>query len=81
MDPDGIAVGVVRKTSEHALKASRDQLTRILESITDGFASINRDWKYIYINGEGARLLALSPEQVLGRTIWEAFPPLLGPPL
>ncbi len=76
----GIAVGVVRKTSEHALKASRDQLTRILESITDGFASINRDWKYIYINGEGARLLALSPEQVLGRNIWEAFPPLLGTP-
>jgi len=55
----------------------RGQLFKTLESITDGFIAYDRAWLVTYINAKGAQALGhCSPDEVLGRSAWEAFPGL-----
>ena len=68
----------------HASQSSPQQLAgeavAILESISDGFYSVNRDWEFTYVNRQAELLLGVAREHILGRSIWEAYPPLCGTP-
>lgn len=46
----------------------------ILESITDAFAAVDREFRYVWVNAEAERLLRMPRDRVLGRTIWELLP-------
>src|SRR5690606_25971341 len=59
-------------------RETREQVASILESITDAFVAVDREWRYTYVNGEAERLLRRSREELLGRTLWEAFPEVVG---
>lgn len=50
----------------------------ILESITDAFFAVSREWLFTYINAEGQRVLARRPSEILGKNIWEEYPGLIG---
>lgn len=52
-------------------------LAAILESITDGLVVVDDAWRYRYVNRSAERLVGRPREELLGQTIWEAFPPLL----
>lgn len=54
------------------------EIREILESIRDGFFSLNQDWRFIYVNRRAAEIMGLTPEQIIGRNIWESYPQLLG---
>ncbi|HEY6399780.1 MAG TPA: ATP-binding protein, partial [Blastocatellia bacterium] len=58
-------------------REAQERIISIWESITDGFIAFDRDWRYIYINMAAERM-GLRRAELLGRTIWEAFPDLLG---
>ncbi|MDI5922794.1 EAL domain-containing protein [Halomonas sp. LR5S13] len=51
-----------------------ERLTTTLESITDGFFTVDSDWRFNYVNREAERLLRRDPGSLLGCNIWEAFP-------
>jgi PAS domain S-box-containing protein len=51
----------------------REQVTTILESITDAFFAVDRDWRFTYINHEAERLLQRSRADVLGESVQTAF--------
>jgi diguanylate cyclase (GGDEF)-like protein/PAS domain S-box-containing protein len=53
---------------------------RILESITDAFYTLDREWRFTYLNNEARRSLRLSSDELLGKTIWEEFPEAVGTP-
>jgi len=57
-----------------ATRDARERLGIILESISDGCFSLDRDWRFTYINARGAGWLERYPEELVGRVIWEAFP-------
>lgn len=57
---------------------SREQVTRILESITDAFYGLNRDWEFTYVNGEAERTLGRTRGSLVGKNVWEEFPPAVG---
>ena len=63
-----------RKASEDALVASENRSRTILESITDGFFSLDRDWRITYINAAGARFLDRAPGDLIGKCLWDEFP-------
>lgn len=65
-----------RSISRHetALQRSQERVTDTLESITDGFVTLDRDWRYVYVNAEAEKLLEKSREQLLGRSVWDIFP-------
>ena len=57
---------------EHEREA-REQVTAILESITDAFFALDRDWCFEYVNGEAERLLARPRDQLIGRSVSGEF--------
>jgi PAS domain S-box-containing protein len=50
------------------------KLYATLESITDGFFSVDREGRFTYLNETGARILGLRREESLGRVVWDLFP-------
>jgi diguanylate cyclase (GGDEF)-like protein/PAS domain S-box-containing protein len=56
------------------------RLTATLESITDAFLMLDREWNLSYLNSEAERLLKVSRQEVLGRNVWEVFPEAVGGP-
>ena len=79
---DGRVVLIVHQVEDvtelHRLVRQELRASEILESITEGFLLLDRDWRFTYLNREGSRILGAAPEEVLGRTLWEAYPGLEG---
>jgi PAS domain S-box-containing protein len=72
--------------AKHAAEETRmlaQRLTDTLESLTDAFATIDRDWRFTYVNPEATKVLQLPADRLLGHVLWEALPELehtdLGP--
>lgn len=66
-----------KQAAEHA-RAVADQLTATLESLTDAFFTLDRDWRFTYVNAGAERLLRNRRMLLLGRKIWDAFPEFRG---
>jgi PAS domain S-box-containing protein len=49
-------------------------LQSVLNSITGGLAVLDKNWRYTYFSEQGARILGMRPEQLLGGCVWEVFP-------
>jgi PAS domain S-box-containing protein len=60
-----------RKEAEEALRASESEVFSVLESITDGFFSLDRELRFAYVNSRAELLLGRSREDLVGETIWE----------
>jgi PAS domain S-box-containing protein len=70
-----------QRDMEAALRASEQRATGIIQSIADGFLTLDAEWRITYLSPRGAEILALlqkTPENVLGRIFWEEFPANLG---
>ena len=48
----------------------------ILESISDGFIALDNDWKFVYLNPAGEKIIGSTAESVIGKDFWEHFPGL-----
>ncbi|MEO6205563.1 MAG: SpoIIE family protein phosphatase [Mycobacteriales bacterium] len=73
--PDGSAaqlIGTAYDITE--VRTARDDAARLLETMATGFASVDKQWTFTYLNAEGARVAGSSAEQLVGRNLWEAFP-------
>jgi diguanylate cyclase (GGDEF)-like protein/PAS domain S-box-containing protein len=57
---------------------SRRQIAEILESITDGFVAIDRQYRFTYVNAEGEKLLGKRREEMVGRICWDVIPDMEG---
>jgi PAS domain S-box-containing protein len=53
---------------------ARARISQILESVTDGFVSFDRDWSFTCVNREAARIIGRSARSLLGQILWEVFP-------
>lgn len=54
------------------------RLTRTLDSITDGFFTLNTRWYFTYVNREAERILKRREGELLGQYIWRSFPDARG---
>jgi PAS domain S-box-containing protein len=64
----------------YAIERKRTELERtdMLESIQDGFFTLDRDWKFTYLNQKAAQISGVEAEELIGKNIWEMHPKLLG---
>lgn len=53
---------------------AREQLASVFERITDGVIALDRQWRYTYVNRQAARLAQLTPDEMLGKQVWDLFP-------
>jgi PAS domain S-box-containing protein len=63
-----------RDESLAALRESSRKINKILESITDLYYQLDRDWRFTDINGQTVARFGLSREELIGKVIWEVFP-------
>ncbi|BDV41856.1 histidine kinase [Geotalea uraniireducens] len=66
------------KAGERALRESHQRVSSLLESITDAFFSLDREWRFTYLNSEAERLLGKSRAELLDRDLWTIFPETVG---
>lgn len=72
-----VAVDITeRKIAEIALMKSEEQSRNILESIKDGFLSLDFKWEFTYVNQAAEHLLDCNVGALLGKNFWEWFPGL-----
>lgn len=63
----------------HAEVVDTDQrLSSILESITDGFVTLDESWRLTYVNRSAERILARPRQKLIGRSALEVFPEGVG---
>jgi PAS domain S-box-containing protein len=55
-----------------------DDLAGVLEAMPAAFFLLDRQWRFRYVNAEMDRLLHLPREELLGRTIWDVYPRMVG---
>lgn len=51
-----------------------EEKNAILESIGDGFFTVDKNWIITYWNSEAERMLGIAKSKVLGKNIWDIFP-------
>lgn len=69
-----------RRQSEAAREALNRRLADVLESMSDGFVSLDRDWRYVALNARAGELLGREPASLIGKHIWTEFPEGVGQP-
>lgn len=67
-----------QKKVEKELKESKRQVEEILESITDSFFSLDKNWAFTYVNQRAATNVGVKPENLIGKKLWDVFPESIG---
>ncbi|KYC38731.1 guanylate cyclase [Scytonema hofmannii PCC 7110] len=63
-----------REELNQFLQLKTEQISRILERITDGFIAVDRQWQIVYVNQQAERQLGKSGEELLGNNFWKTYP-------
>lgn len=59
-------------------RSSSARVAAILESITDAFFAVDRDWRFTYVNREAERTLQRTRDQLIGKDMWDELPAARG---
>ena len=62
-----------RRMAEQASAHLARRLCTTLESITDVFYTVDREWRFTYLNGEAEQLLQRPRAALLGKVLWDEF--------
>lgn len=87
-DADGRVVGSVvaiqdisqLRAAEEAARLSHRAFVATVESLDDGFVTLDRTWSVTYVNRRAAANVGMEPEAMVGRNLWQLFPALVGTP-
>lgn len=66
--------------AEQEMRVLNHRIQNILESVTDGFVALDREWRYTYVNRRAAEMFGREPSQLVGKHIWTEFPEGVGQP-
>ncbi len=71
-------VAQLRSEQQRAQLVSTQPPNLILDSIADAFVAFDSEFRYTWVNAEAERFTGMTRDQLLGRTLWEAFPASVG---
>jgi PAS domain S-box-containing protein len=84
---DGITVPIVRgmahditerRRAEKELRKAQERFESILNSVADAHILFDHQWRYVYLNDAAVRPTGLPREELLGHSLWDLFPEVLG---
>lgn len=64
--------------ARNELERVSSQLRQTLDNISDAFFMLDHDWRFVFVNSQGEKLLQTQSENLVGHTIWEKFPEAVG---
>ncbi|MES2979707.1 MAG: PAS domain S-box protein [Pseudomonadota bacterium] len=62
-----------QRMAQERMLALEMRLMTTLESITDGFYLVDREWKISFINGPAERMLRRARGELVGAVLWDVF--------
>lgn len=76
------AVELLRQERAARRESDLDRLhvSQVLNAVTDGFIGLDTEWRFTYLNQEGARTLGRAVDDLLGKNLWDEFPELARTP-
>ncbi|MEZ0166826.1 SpoIIE family protein phosphatase [Kineococcus sp. LSe6-4] len=78
-DETGRAVRVLGAAFDTTAARDEDaRIGRVLESMSSAFFSLDREFRFTYVNAEAERVLGRSRAELLGGDVWELFPEAVG---
>lgn len=66
------------RRAEEAVKAAERRATDIIESISDAFIALDRDYRITYQNLRGEQLTGQPLDAIRGKRVWEQWPAMIG---
>ncbi len=79
LDERGAVVFIMHRAEDVTDRVRVEQrATGILESITDAFLSVDREFRLTYANREGRCFLGAIDDNFVGRSLWDLMPALRG---
>jgi PAS domain S-box-containing protein len=83
---DGKVIGTAsigEDITEHKLAADQiqglaERLTTTLESITDAFFTVDKEWRFTFLNHKAEQLLRRTRTELIGQDFWKEFPDTIG---
>ena len=73
-----LRVALRARQRQYEVRELIEQREMVLRGISDAFSSLDREWRYVYVNERVAELAGLPKERMIGRNIWEIFPEAVG---
>jgi PAS domain S-box-containing protein len=67
--------------AQEALRRASERMENMLESLSDGFCAVDREWRITYINGRALDMIApldKSRAGLVGKNLWDEFEDLHG---
>ncbi len=80
---DLLSISVVDISKRQILEAEKirnaeDRARGLIERVSDSFVSLDKNFRFTYINKRGAELANRTVDSLLGKQIWEEFPDIVG---
>lgn len=73
-----IATAIRGLTARQELRAQKQKYERLTERISTAYYAVDEDWTITYWNDQMAARTGTQASEVVGRSLWKAFPELLG---
>ena len=56
----------------------QQRMSSILESISDAFYAVDREWRLVYVNSHAERYFGRPKQELIGVSVWQLFPEVCG---
>lgn len=63
-----------RRQLDQKLQHAQQNLQNVLENMSDGFFTVDREWTILFANDKIASILGLNKENYIGKNLWASFP-------
>lgn len=67
-----------QRRAEQSQRDLVHELTATLENLPNAFFTLDRDWRFTYINARAEELMGCSRSELLGCNMWEKYPDAVG---
>jgi PAS domain S-box-containing protein len=81
LSADGGLLCILHRVEDVTARVREEQelrATEILESIAEGFFTLDTDWRFSYVNRAAQRILESHAKELVGKVIWDVYPGLEG---
>lgn len=72
--PISSKISLSSETEEKEIAQVKKNLEQLLCNVNDGFFSLDKEWRFTYVNHRQGEIMSLKEEEILGQNIWELFP-------
>lgn len=66
------------KVTQAVTRQLANQLATTLEAISDAVFTVDRGWRFTYLNRRAEAMFSATRDELLGTIVWEAFPSIVG---